>query len=198
MQQEAMAQSAPQGAQAAGGNPQAMANQAMANQAMAAQGMAGGQAVNPQIQQAAQLGLALMQNPVQTIIQILQQNPEIAQQIMSMAGVIPQQQAMQQISEVKAKYLIEQLDRIFPDWRNYQAEIAKALEMAPMLADDPKKLLKVALPDEVFLGQVVQQVNENLTSKAKEAQAMLAPATNAQSASSSSDVEVAQRYGVIS
>lgn len=155
------------------------------------------QGQNPQMQQALQIGMAIMQNPVQAIMQILQGNPQLAQQVMEMAGVVPKQQVDAQMNEMKAQQLSEKLDQIFPNWRDYAQEIAATLEQAPQLANDPRKLLKVALPDEVLAGEMAAGVQKDMASAETQAQAATAPAYGGKPYGYS-EVEAAKRLGVIS
>jgi hypothetical protein len=49
-----------------------------------------------------------------------------------------------------------QLDKISPDWKQYQKEIQETLAMAPGLRNSPEKLLRASLPPEVFKRQAEQ------------------------------------------
>jgi hypothetical protein len=174
------------------GQAQAM----QAQQAQAAQQSAPQQGMGQAEMQALQIGMAVMQNPAQAILALLQRlPPEVMQQIMEAAGVVPRDVALSQVNEIKAKMLSERLDALMPNWRDYAAEIAKTLEMAPQLADDPKKLLKVALPDDVVQGQAMAAADAALTKA--EPQAAMATGAATSPGSSVSDVDYARKIGAI-
>jgi len=79
------------------------------------------------------------------------------------------QPMMAEVQGVKQASIEAQLDEAMPDWRVYEAEMSSALTEHPTLANDPVKLLKLTVPDNVLEAKAVQAAMRKLEAKGKAA-----------------------------
>ena len=102
--------------------------------------------------------------------------PNTWQEVLSRAKDMARQEIMQELQPVlsnvqsmRASSIEEQLDSIDSNWRVYEDEMRKNLQMAPALVNDPVKLYKLSIPDEVLEARATQKALTRFNDKSKAA-----------------------------
>jgi hypothetical protein len=85
---------------------------------------------------------------------------------------------LQQFKSVKQSQIESQLDELVPEWRTYEDEMSEALTAHPTLANDPVKLARLAIPEEVLQGRAAQAAIKKFQEKAKATQTSGGSSTN--------------------
>lgn len=73
------------------------------------------------------------------------------------------------VQKVTAQQIEKQLSEIDPEWAKYQDEMRATLQEFPKLANDPAKLYKLSVPDEVLHSRAIQQALSKFQSKTGQA-----------------------------
>ncbi len=73
------------------------------------------------------------------------------------------------VQAMRAESIEKQLDSIDSNWRVYEDEMRKNLQLAPALVNDPVKLYKFSVPDEVLEARATQKALARFDTKAKSA-----------------------------
>jgi len=75
------------------------------------------------------------------------------------------QPLLQEVRGVKKTQIEKDLDAHVPEWRQYEDEMTETLRAHPTLANDPVKLARIALPDEVLQSKAMQAALKKLQAK---------------------------------
>jgi hypothetical protein len=73
------------------------------------------------------------------------------------------------VQAMRAESIEKQLDSIDSNWRVYEDEMRKNLQLAPNLVNDPAKLYKFSVPDEVLEARATQKALARFEAKTKSA-----------------------------
>ena len=73
------------------------------------------------------------------------------------------------VQAMRAESIEKQLDSIDSNWRVYEDEMRKNLQLAPALVNDPVKLYKFSVPDEVLEARATQKALARFETKSKAA-----------------------------
>ena len=102
--------------------------------------------------------------------------PNTWEEVLSRAKDEARREIMQELSPVlgnvramRAESIEKQLDSIDSNWRVYEDEMRKNLQLAPALVDDPVKLYKFSVPDEVLEARATQKALARFETKSKAA-----------------------------
>jgi hypothetical protein len=79
------------------------------------------------------------------------------------------QPVMQQLQQMRSQSIERMLDDSVPDWRTYEDEMMTTLKDHPSLVNDPLKLYRLSVPDEVWQSRATQQAMAKLQKKAESA-----------------------------
>lgn len=111
-----------------------------------------------QVQQAAEQSEWLPNNWTDVISRAKQEAmSEFQRQMMPLLG---------ELTQLKKTHLESQLDSAYPEWREYEDDMVATVRQHPSLANDPVKLLKLALPDEVLEKKAMKAALLKLQGKA--------------------------------
>jgi len=129
---------------------------------------------------AAQMGYSLTKAQAQEAIN--QQTPDQEWQpntwteVLSRAKQEARQEIMQELAPMlgnvqamRAESIEKQLDSIDSNWRIYEDEMRKNLQLAPALVNDPVKLYKFSIPDDVLEARATQKALARFETKSKAA-----------------------------
>ncbi len=72
---------------------------------------------------------------------------------------------LQELRGLKKTAIEQQLDAAVPDWRQYEDEFAETIRTHPTLVNDPAKLARIAMPDNVLESRAMQAALKRLKSQ---------------------------------
>lgn len=75
-----------------------------------------------------------------------------------------------EVRNLRKSQLEKTLDDAVPEWRQYEDEMSQALQDHPTLVNDPLKLARIAIPEEVQQSKAMQQAMRKLQDKSASAQ----------------------------
>jgi len=138
---------------------------------------------------ASQYGYSMTKAEAQRVID--QQNnvsePKSWDDVMSMAEqrVLKRLEPfLSEVKETRKGQLEKMLDESCPDWRVYEDDMMKELQKHPTLVNDPVKLYRMSVPDEVWQSRATQAAIKKLQSKAESALVSGGSNTNKQASDS--------------
>lgn len=91
---------------------------------------------------------------------------------------------LNEVKETRKGQLEKILDDSCPDWRVYEDSMMAELQKHPTLVQDPVKLYRMSVPDEVWQSRATQAAIKKLQSKAESAQVSGGSNTNKQASDS--------------
>ena len=74
-----------------------------------------------------------------------------------------------EVRNVKKSKIESILDEEVPEWREYEDDMSELLSTHPTLANDPEKLVRLAVPKEVIEGRAMQKALKRMKDKAEAA-----------------------------
>ncbi len=102
--------------------------------------------------------------------------PNTWEEVVSRAKVETREEIMRELGPVlgnvqamRAESIEKQLDSIDSNWRVYEDEMRKNLQLAPALVNDPAKLYKFSIPDDVLEARATQKALARFEAKTKSA-----------------------------
>lgn len=75
-----------------------------------------------------------------------------------------------EVKQLRRAQIEKMLDDEIPEWRQYEDEMSSLLQSHPTLVNEPMKLARLAIPDEVQQSKAMQQAMKRLQTKAASAQ----------------------------
>jgi hypothetical protein len=78
--------------------------------------------------------------------------------------------ALQELQNLRKSNLERMLDDSCPDWRTYEDDMKANLQAHPSLVNDPAKLYRISVPEEVLESLATQRALKKLEAKAKSSQ----------------------------
>lgn len=103
--------------------------------------------------------------------------PQSWDEVMAKAEERAEQRVLQRLEPfigelrgLKKTAIEQQLDSTVPDWRNYEDEFADAIRSHPSLVNDPVKLARIALPEEVLESRAMQAALKKLRTQQSSSQ----------------------------
>lgn len=100
--------------------------------------------------------------------------PETWDEVYSHAAIVARNKVMEDlkpmlahIQKSKEAAIESQLDEIDATWRAYEPQMIEELKRNPGLANDPAKLYKISVPDEVLMKRATQIALQKLEAKTK-------------------------------
>ena len=129
---------------------------------------------------AQQMGYSMTRAEARAAVAEQQQNqdwqPNTWDEVLNRAKVEARQEIMKELAPVlgnvqamRAEGIEKQLDAIDSNWRVYEDEMRKNLQLAPNLVNDPVKLYKFSIPDDVLEARATQKAIARFETKSKAA-----------------------------
>lgn len=75
-----------------------------------------------------------------------------------------------ELKNLKKQTVEGQLDKLHPDWRTYEADMMDTLKTHPSLVNDPDKLYRLSVPDEVWQARATKAAMEKIQGKTAQSQ----------------------------
>ena len=89
---------------------------------------------------------------------------EAAQEILEKLGPV-----FDEVRNVKKSKIESILDEEVPEWREYEEDMVSMLSVHPTLANDPERLVRLAVPKEVIEGRAMQKALQRMKEKGEAA-----------------------------
>lgn len=80
------------------------------------------------------------------------------------------QPVLDQVKTMRRNSVETQLNDIDPQWRVYEDQMMETLETHPSLVNDPEKLYRISVPDDVYEKKAYEKALKKINSKASEGQ----------------------------
>ena len=87
---------------------------------------------------------------------------------------------LNEVKETRKSQVEKMLDDNCPDWRVYEDQMMKTLQSHPTMVNDPVKLYRMSVPDEILQSRAAQAAIKKLQTKAESSQASSGSSTNKQ------------------
>lgn len=132
-------------------------------------------------QLAGQLGYSLTKAEARQMLNEQDQNqpfePKSWDEVFARAKAESKQEVLQELSpfltqvkETRKGQIEKTLDESCPDWRVYEDQMMKTMAEHPSLVNDPVKLYRLSVPEEVFQSRATQAAIKKLQEKAQSSQ----------------------------